>query len=210
MSEAVQRCTKCGETKPLIAFSLRKARDPNGPRRTQCKACNAAYSKQYRKDGPSVVSELVRHGMDNYEALSPKARKAVFTTDPVDPELAAAFKARQAKLARIDALRAAKARGTWTKPDGTPYKSGNRLGNPNGAAPLRRAAKGNVAAVEACKAGAQSRALELAAEIKAVRAAGAQSLREIAQKLNERHIEAPRGGSWHPSGVKRLLERLEA
>lgn len=109
-----------------------------------------------------------------------------------------------------EALRAAKERGAWTKADGTPYKTGQRLGNPNGAAPLRRAAKGNVAAVEACKAGAQSRALELTAEIAAVRSAGAQSLREIALMLNARHIKAPRGGSWHPSGVKRLLERLEA
>jgi hypothetical protein len=41
-------------------------------------------------------------------------------------------------------------------------------------------------------------------------AAGAQSLREIARGLNERHIEAPRGGSWHPLGVKRVLERLGA
>jgi DNA invertase Pin-like site-specific DNA recombinase len=96
-----------------------------------------------------------------------------------------------------EALKAAKARGV-------------KLGNPNGAAPLRKAAKGNVAAVDAVKAGAQSRARELAAEIEAVRAAGAQSLREIAQALNERHIEAPRGGSWHPSGVKRVLERLGA
>ncbi len=96
-----------------------------------------------------------------------------------------------------EALRAAKARGA-------------KLGNPNGAAPLRRAGKGNAAAVEACRAGAQNRAQELAVEIAAVRAAGAQSLREIAQRLNERHIEAPRGGAWHPSGVKRVLERLGA
>ena len=53
-------------------------------------------------------------------------------------------------------------------------------------------------------------ARELAVEIEAVRAAGATSLREIAQRLNERHVEAPRGGSWHPSGVKRVLERLGA
>lgn len=96
-----------------------------------------------------------------------------------------------------EALKAAKARGV-------------KLGNPNGAAPLRKAAKGNVAAVEAVKAGAASRARELAVEIEAVKAAGAQSLREIAQALNERHIEAPRGGAWHPSGVRRLLARLEA
>ena len=103
MPEATQRCTKCREVKPLTAFSLRKAGDPNGPRRTQCKACNVAYSKQYRRDsgGSSVFAELVRVGMDNYEALSPKARKEVYTTDPVDPELLAAHKARQAKLARI-------------------------------------------------------------------------------------------------------------
>lgn len=107
---------------------------------------------------------------------------------------------------------ALKARGIGLSIDdfGTGQSNLEYIENPNGAAPLRRAAKGNVAAVEACKAGAQSRALELAAEIEAVRAAGAHSLREIAQKLNERHIEAPRGGSWHPSGVKRLLERLEA
>jgi DNA invertase Pin-like site-specific DNA recombinase len=96
-----------------------------------------------------------------------------------------------------EALKAARARGV-------------KLGNPNGAAPLRRAGKGNLAAVQACKAGAQSRAHELAAEIEALRTAGAQSLREIAQGLNQRHIAAPRGGSWHAVGVKRVLERLAA
>lgn len=96
-----------------------------------------------------------------------------------------------------DALKAAKARGV-------------RLGNPNGAAPLRRAGKGNAAAARAVKDAAQSRALDLAGEVAAIRAAGAGSLREIAQGLNDRHIETPRGGRWHPSGVKRLLERIEA
>lgn len=96
-----------------------------------------------------------------------------------------------------EALRAAKERGV-------------KLGNPNGAAALLRAGKGNVAAVNACKAAANDRAKELAAEVAAVRNAGASSLREIAQGLNQRHIEAPRGGAWHPSGVRRLLARLEA
>lgn len=115
MDDATQRCAKCHETKPLAAFSLRKAGDPNGPRRTQCKACNVAYSKQYRKDGPSVASELVRHGMDNYEALSPKARKAVFTTAPIAPDLVAALKAREAKYRRI-ARAAAKRRANDIRP----------------------------------------------------------------------------------------------
>lgn len=94
-----------------------------------------------------------------------------------------------------DALRAAKERGV-------------KLGNPHGAAPLRRAGKGNVAAVEAVKEAARNRAQDLAGEVAAIRAGGAASLREIAQGLNERHITTPRGGAWHPSGVKRLLERL--
>lgn len=96
-----------------------------------------------------------------------------------------------------DALKAAKARGV-------------KLGNPNGAAPLKRAGKGNVAAVEALKAGAQHRAEELADEIAAVKAAGASSLREIAQGLNERHITTARGGPWHAASVQRVLLRITA
>lgn len=96
-----------------------------------------------------------------------------------------------------EALRAAKERGV-------------KLGNPNGAAALHRAGKGNRAAVEARKVAAEGRAIELADEVRDVRAAGAVSLREIARGLNERHIEAPRGGEWHPSGVRRLLARVEA
>jgi hypothetical protein len=102
MSEAMQRCTKCRQTKPLTAFSLRKAGDPHGPRRTQCKACNVAYSKQYRENGPSVIKELIEKGTDNYEALSPKARKAVYTAAPLNPEALAAHRARQAKYRRIE------------------------------------------------------------------------------------------------------------
>ncbi|WP_252258917.1 recombinase family protein [Erythrobacter aurantius] len=96
-----------------------------------------------------------------------------------------------------EALRAAKERGV-------------KLGNPNGAAALQRAGKGNIAAIAACKAAAEERALELAEEVKAVRASGAKSLREIAAGLNARHIESPRGGAWHPSGVRRLIERIRA
>jgi DNA invertase Pin-like site-specific DNA recombinase len=94
-----------------------------------------------------------------------------------------------------EALRAAKARGV-------------KLGNPNGAAPLRRAGKGNVAAVKARKATVDSRTLELAGEVKRLQASGAATIRQIAEGLNRERIEAPRGGAWHPSGVKRLLDRV--
>lgn len=94
------------------------------------------------------------------------------------------------------ALGAAKARGV-------------RLGNPNGAAPLHRAAKGNAAALEARQRTVEARAADLSAEVARARAEGASSLREIAEALNRRQVQAPRGGQWHPSGVKRLLARLD-
>jgi DNA invertase Pin-like site-specific DNA recombinase len=96
-----------------------------------------------------------------------------------------------------DALAAVKARGT-------------KLGNPNGAASLRRAAKGNGAACEAVRAGAASRAADYAPVIADIRATGAASLPAIARELNERGIVTPRGGKWHPSSVKNLLARLPA
>jgi DNA invertase Pin-like site-specific DNA recombinase len=109
-----------------------------------------------------------------------------------------------------EALEAAKARGTWAKADGTPYKAGKRLGNPNGAAALRRAGKGNTEAVAALRADADSFALELLPRIEAIRASGSTSLPAIANALNDQHIQTRRGGIWHPTSVKNLLARLPA
>lgn len=86
--------------------------------------------------------------------------------------------------------------------------AGRRLGNPNGAAALRRAAKGNAAAVTEIKAGADSFASDLASTVADIRAGGAASLPAIAAELNARHIQTRRGGKWHPSSVRNLLARL--
>lgn len=95
-----------------------------------------------------------------------------------------------------EALQAAKARGAI-------------LGNPNGAAALRRASKGNAAALEARRRAVEERCEQLAREVARLRENGLRSLRELAKGLNDRGIEAPRGGNWHPSGVRRLLRRIE-
>lgn len=110
-----------------------------------------------------------------------------------------------------EALAAAKARGTWAKLDGTPYKSGKRLGNPNGAAALLRADKGNVAAVAVIKERADAFALDLLPIIHDLRARGLQSLPQLAKGLNEGGFATARGGKWHPSSVRNLLlrERLD-
>jgi DNA invertase Pin-like site-specific DNA recombinase len=104
-----------------------------------------------------------------------------------------------------DALAAAKRRGC--KRDTTPFKAG-RLSKPNGAEALRRPAKGSAADIEAVWAGAVTRADKLARTIADIQAAGFTSTPAIARELNARGILTPRGGSWHPASVGRLLVRL--
>ncbi|WP_191057892.1 recombinase family protein [Geminicoccus harenae] len=94
-----------------------------------------------------------------------------------------------------EALQAAKARG-------------QRLGNPNGAAALRRAAKGNAASREAAKVNADRFAQDRASVVAQLQEAGVVSLGAIAAALNKRGITTPRGGQWHRSTVRNLLGRL--
>ncbi|RZF59020.1 recombinase family protein [Sphingomonas populi] len=94
-----------------------------------------------------------------------------------------------------EALQAAKARGT-------------KLGNPNGAAALRRASKGNTAALTTITGNADAHALDLAPVIADVRSTGITSLSGIATALNARTIRTPRGGKWHATSVKNLLARI--
>lgn len=96
-----------------------------------------------------------------------------------------------------EALQAAKARG-------------KKLGNPNGAAPLLRAGKGNAAGVEAVKAQAQDYAQTMRPVIEAMQAEGKASLGALVAALNGGGYRTPRGGAWHKSSVKNLLERLAA
>ena len=92
------------------------------------------------------------------------------------------------------ALAAAKARG-------------KRLGNVNGAAALRRAGKGNIAAVGAIKAGADRHAGDVLPVIEDIRAGGITSLKGIATELNARGILTARGGQWYATTVRNLLVR---
>lgn len=95
-----------------------------------------------------------------------------------------------------EALQAAKARGAV-------------LGNPNGAAALRRASKGNTAALETITKRADAHAHDLVTVIADIRATGVTSLSGIAKALNDRTIRTPRNGTWHPTSVRNLLDRIE-
>ncbi|MBL6425908.1 MAG: recombinase family protein [Maritimibacter sp.] len=94
-----------------------------------------------------------------------------------------------------EALAAAKARGV-------------KLGNPNGAAALRRAGKGAAALRETVSANADDFAEALRPIIEELRQDGYTTLRAVAQELNARGVLARRGGRWHVSSVRGLLERL--
>jgi DNA invertase Pin-like site-specific DNA recombinase len=87
---------------------------------------------------------------------------------------------------------------------------GKRLGNPNGAAALRRAGKGTAAAVAALRQGADKRAADIRPIIEDIRAAGIISLNGIAAELNIRGILTPRGGQWYATTVAKILQRAEA
>ncbi|MBI5524210.1 MAG: recombinase family protein [Desulfarculus sp.] len=85
---------------------------------------------------------------------------------------------------------------------------GARLGNPNGAAALRRADKGNQAAVAALQGKADDHARNLAPVVVALQSEGFSSLGAMAGELNRRGMLTPRGRRWHKSSVKNLLARL--
>ncbi len=94
-----------------------------------------------------------------------------------------------------EALAAARARGV-------------KLGNPNGAAALRRAGRGGQALHKAVAGNADEFARDLVAVVKDIRQEGHVSLRAIASELTLRGIRTRRGGAWQVSNVRNLLRRL--
>ncbi len=94
-----------------------------------------------------------------------------------------------------EALAAAKARGV-------------RLGNPNGAAALRRAGRGGAALRQSVAENADRFAHDLTAVVEVIHAEGHVTLRAIAAQLSARGMLTRRGGRWQVSNVRNLLCRL--
>ena len=89
-------------------------------------------------------------------------------------------------------------------------RRGKVLGNPNGAAALLKAAKGNTAALSVIKTKADLHAANLQPVIDSLKSEGIISLGGIAKAFNERGMLTPRGGVWHKTSVSNLLARLSA
>lgn len=87
-------------------------------------------------------------------------------------------------------------------------RRGIRLGNPNGARPLQRAAKGNKAALAAIRSRADAHANRLQPVLREIQSEGTSTLAGIAAALNARDCRTPRGAKWHASSVRNLLGRI--
>ena len=151
----------------------------------------------------AALAEARRHGcaVAVFQARSPVARRAFHQRShgasgpvrghrtgrgcrTVHAALLAAFAERERKVISertVAALAAAKARGTV-------------LGNP-------RLAEARIAAHAGSRAGADAFAATVAPAIRSAQAAGAKSLRAIAEALEARGVPTQRGGRWDPRGV---------
>jgi hypothetical protein len=84
-----------------------------------------------------------------------------------------------------------------------------KLGNPNGAAALRRSDDNGQALRRTVSANVDRFAADFVPVVADIRAAGYSSLRDIANELNRRGMLTRRGGRWHLSSVRNLLRRAE-
>lgn len=74
--------------------------------------------------------------------------------------------------------------------------------------PLSFAPEGNAAGVLAVKTKAQEYAKEMQAVVSNLQAQGKISLGGLAEALNEGGYKTPRGGAWHKTSVKNLINRF--
>ena len=161
-------------------------------------AAALAEARRHGKACPVAVAKLDRLSRDVHFVSGLMAHKVPFLVaelgSDVEPFLlhlfaALAEKERATISARTKAaLAAAKARGT-------------ALGNP-------RLVEARATANARHKAGADAFAVTVAPAIREAQAAGANTLRAIADALNGRGVTTPRGGHWSAQQVANVMKRI--
>ena len=136
----------------------------------------------------NFISNLMESGVEFTAVDFPQANRLTVHILAAVAEHEAAMISARTKAA----LQAAKARGV-------------ALGTPNHDLIARHAQKGTQASAEARSAAARTRAADILPVIHSVQADGVTTLAGIAETLNGRGIPAPRGGSWSPVQVSRVL-----
>jgi DNA invertase Pin-like site-specific DNA recombinase len=148
-------------------------------------------------DCPIIVAKLDRLSRDVHFISGLMSKRVPFIVAELGPDVdpfmlhiyaAVAQKERELISQRTRAaLQAAKARGV-------------KLGAPD-------PKKGGAVGVARIKAKADERAAALEPIIGEIRGAGVTSFAGIARALNARGVTTPRGGKWHPTSVKNIVER---
>jgi DNA invertase Pin-like site-specific DNA recombinase len=161
----------------------------------------AALAEARRKRCSIGVAKLDRLSRDVHFISGLMAHKVPFVVaelgadvDPFILHLFAALAEKERSLIGVRtkaALAAAKARGV-------------QLGNPR-LSEARQAA--HKAAAVANEAAADQHAANVLPIIRQIKRAGATTLREIANALNERGVRTARGGQWHAMTVRNVLAR---
>jgi DNA invertase Pin-like site-specific DNA recombinase len=161
----------------------------------------AALAEARRRRCSIGVAKLDRLSRDVHFISGLMAHKVPFVVaelgadvDPFILHLFAALAEKERALIGVRtkaALAAAKARGV-------------RLGNPR-LDEARKAA--HKAAAVANEAAAERHASMVLPIIREIKRAGARTLREIAEALNERGVATARGGQWHATTVSNVLAR---
>jgi len=158
-----------------------------------------ALTSARKLKAPVIVAKLDRLSRDVHFISGLMAQRVPFLvaelgadTDPFVLHLYAALAEKERALISIRtkaALQAKKASGA---------KLGNRT-NLEDAQKLGAAA--NAQAADAF-------AVNVLPIVQSIKAAGVTSLRGIADALNARGVQTPRGGQWHPASVARLIDRV--
>lgn len=158
----------------------------------------AALGEARRRKGSVVVAKLDRLSRDVHFISGLMVHKVPFIVTElgpdVDPFMLHIYAALGEKERKLIASRT-KAALAVRKAQGVV------LGSPN-LAKARRASKAVVVA------NADRHAANVEPIIRAVRRAGANTLREIAEALNARGVRTARGGTWHATTVKNVMDRM--
>ena len=136
----------------------------------------------------NFISNLMESGVEFTAVDFPQANRLTVHILAAVAEHEAAMISARTKAA----LQAAKARGV-------------ALGTPNHELIAQHAEKGTQASAAVRSAAARTRAADILPVIHSVQADGVTTLAGIAETLNGRGIPAPRGGSWSPVQVSRVL-----
>jgi DNA invertase Pin-like site-specific DNA recombinase len=136
----------------------------------------------------NFISNLMESGVEFTAVDFPTANRLTVHILSAVAEHEAAMISSRTKAA----LQAAKARGVF-------------LGGDRAGIIASQAAKGSAASAAVRRVQAAKHAADIMPSIQAARTAGAVSLREIAEYLNQHGEEAPKGGTWSATQVNRVL-----